>query len=75
MGRHPLTDGTIEPGEAAEGGDMTEGNKRRNVALVGPNGVGKTTLLESLLFVAGAIGRKGRVIDKSTVGDLSLIHI
>ena len=41
----------------------------RNVALVGPSGAGKTTLLESMLFVAGAIGRKGSVADGSTVGD------
>src|SRR4051794_7965774 len=41
----------------------------RNVALVGPNGAGKTTLLESMLFVAGAIGRKGSVAGGTTVGD------
>ncbi len=43
----------------------------RNVALVGPNGSGKTTLLESLLFVAGALGRKGRIAEGNTVGDSS----
>ncbi len=43
----------------------------RNVALVGPNGSGKTTLMESMLYVAGAIGRKGRVLDGNTVGDAS----
>ncbi len=44
---------------------------KRNVALVGPNGAGKTTLLESILFVTGTIPRKGRVMDKNTVGDAS----
>ena len=43
----------------------------RNVALVGASGSGKTTLLESMLFVAGAIGRKGSVADGTTVGDSS----
>ena len=43
----------------------------RNVALVGASGSGKTTLLESMLFVAGAIGRKGSVADGTTVGDAS----
>jgi len=41
----------------------------RNVAIVGPYLSGKTTLLESLLFVSGAVTRKGRVQDKNTVGD------
>ena len=41
----------------------------RNVALIGASGAGKTTLLESMLFVAGAIGRKGSVADGTTVGD------
>ena len=41
----------------------------RNVAIVGPYLSGKTTLLESLLFVTGAISRKGNVKDGTTVGD------
>ncbi|MEH2010584.1 elongation factor G [Nostoc sp.] len=41
----------------------------RNVAIVGPYLSGKTTLLESLLFVTGAIYRKGSVKDSNTVGD------
>ncbi|RAM50782.1 MAG: elongation factor G [Hapalosiphonaceae cyanobacterium JJU2] len=43
----------------------------RNVAIVGPYLSGKTTLLESLLFVTGAISRKGSVKDSNTVGDSS----
>jgi elongation factor G len=41
----------------------------RNVAIVGPYLSGKTTLLESLLSVTGAVSRKGRVVDGNTVGD------
>ncbi|GAB4197754.1 MAG: elongation factor G [Coleofasciculaceae cyanobacterium] len=41
----------------------------RNVAIVGPYLSGKTTLLESMLFVTGAISRKGNVKDGNTVGD------
>ena len=41
----------------------------RNVAIVGPYLSGKTTLLESLLFVTGAISRKGNVKDGNTVSD------
>ena len=41
----------------------------RNVAIVGPYLSGKTTLLESLLFVTNAISRKGNIKDGNTVGD------
>ncbi|HUT50451.1 MAG TPA: elongation factor G [Alphaproteobacteria bacterium] len=43
----------------------------RCVALVGPYLSGKTTLLESLLFVSGATGRRGTVKEGNTVGDSS----
>ena len=43
----------------------------RNVAIVGPYSSGKTTLLESILFVTNAITRKGNIKDGSTVGDSS----
>ena len=41
----------------------------RNVALVGHNGTGKTTLTESLLYAAGAIKKKGSTAEKNTVSD------
>jgi elongation factor G len=41
----------------------------RNVALVGHNGTGKTTLTEALLHVTGAIRKKGSVAEKTTVSD------
>lgn len=43
----------------------------RNVAIVGPYSSGKTTLLESILFVTKAINRKGSIKDRNTVGDSS----
>ncbi len=41
----------------------------RNVALVGHNDTGKTTLVSQLLFNAGAITRLGRIEDGTTVTD------
>ena len=39
----------------------------RNVALVGHQGSGKTTLAEAMLFSAGAIPRMGAVEEGNTV--------
>ena len=47
----------------------TEGGKARTIALVGPNGSGKTSLMEALLFTAGAIDRQGGVDAGTSVGD------
>jgi elongation factor G len=41
----------------------------RNVAFVGHSGAGKTQLVSSLLFAAGAVNRIGRVDDGTTVTD------
>ncbi|HTH18141.1 MAG TPA: elongation factor G [Magnetospirillum sp.] len=43
----------------------------RAAALIGPFASGKTSLLEALLFRAGAIPRQGRVKDGTTIGDAS----
>jgi elongation factor G len=44
-------------------------DKLRNVALVGHQSAGKTTLVEALLYNTGAISRLGRVEEKNTVSD------
>lgn len=41
----------------------------RNIGIVGHSGVGKTTLVEGMLFTSGAVARPGRVEDGNTVSD------
>ncbi|MBO6012178.1 MAG: elongation factor G [Bacteroidales bacterium] len=41
----------------------------KNIALLGNDGSGKTTLTETLLYVSGQIARKGRITQQSTVSD------
>src|SRR5437879_9280896 len=48
---------------------MIETAKIRNVGVVGHGGVGKTSLVEALLFTAGAMTRRGKVDDGSTTTD------
>ena len=41
----------------------------RNIAVVGHSGEGKTTLVEAMLYNGGAIDRRGKVADGTTVSD------
>src|SRR5918995_481181 len=46
-----------------------ETGKIRNVAVTGHRGTGKTSLVEAMLFQAGAVNRLGAIEQGSTVGD------
>lgn len=46
----------------------------RNVVMLGHSGSGKTSMVEAMLFEAGAISRIGNVEDGSTVSDFSAIE-
>jgi elongation factor G len=46
-----------------------EPGKIRNVAVVGHRGTGKTSLIEAMLFQAGAVNRLGTIEQGSTVAD------
>lgn len=47
----------------------------RNIAIIGGNRVGKTTMAEAFAFHGGAIGRRGSVEDRNTVSDYRDIEI
>jgi elongation factor G len=49
--------------------------KIRNIAFVGHGGVGKTSLVEAILFAAGAVSRQGRVEDGTTTTDFDADEI
>ncbi len=44
-------------------------DKLRNVAVLGHRGCGKTSLVEAMLFAAGATNRRGQVPAGTTVAD------
>ena len=51
-----------------------ESKSLRNVAIIGHGGTGKTTLCESLLYVAGKSDRPGRVDDGTSSMDYAVSY-
>ena len=41
----------------------------RNVVLLGHGGSGKTSLVEAMAYVSGAISRMGKISDHNTISD------
>lgn len=41
----------------------------RNVVLLGHGGCGKTSLVEAMLYVSGAVNRMGKITEHNTVSD------
>ena len=46
-----------------------QANEIKNIALLGNDGAGKTTLTEALLYEAGVIKRRGRITQQNTASD------
>jgi len=57
----------FDPGDSALKNYPME--KIRNIALIGPHGVGKTSLADAMLHVTKQVGRRGNVDDGSSVFD------
>ena len=47
----------------------------RNVAIIGGNRVGKTTLAEAMAFHGGVVSRRGAVEDKNTISDYREVEL
>ena len=47
----------------------------RNIALIGGNRTGKTTLAETMAFHGGVISRRGTVEDKNTLSDYREVEL